>query len=334
MKHIFGVVFSVVAFMFAACTNMESNNTAGDESWAEGLTPQQIVSSMPVTVDLAQPANLQAAGVIKMNATGSVPEDAVKISWRLPEYICTREEYKNFWGPIWVPVCVEHGWTAPWEILGQNEDGTWTTLANEATVEEVEDSITGELSFEFTAYISRFGFYYKNDMLATLKVALPDHNTGEMIESVVTFMVAPQKPIRVTLVEASADAPSSLYGQYSVADLWNWQLIFEDMQNLNGVDLPSETILDSQLPAFAPVKFSIETDFSAPKWGFENTTVRHESNTSFCKVTEVSRSEIKEDDVMWRFKYAFEDLPLEKASFEAGGKFDYNDLVFYVDVLK
>jgi len=334
MKRIFGIILGVAALAAAACTTMEAEDTGNGSSWAEELGPRQAIDVMPITVDFAQPATPQASGIMKMNAIGDAPEEAVKISWRLPEIICTKEAYRMIFPFFWQKVCVQHELTAPWEILGQNDDGTWTTLANEAVVEKVEDSITGELSLEFTAYIAKQNIYFKGDMLATLKVALPDHNTGEMVGSIVTFMVAPQKNIRVTLVEASASAPSSLFGQYTVLDVWNWQLIFKDMQNLNGVDLPSVEILESQLPKFSPVKFSIETDFSDPQWGFENTLVRHESNTSFCKVTEVPASQIKEADVQWRFKYEFEDLPLEKASFENGGLFDYNDLVFYVDVLK
>lgn len=330
------ILLSIIAFILTGCATSETEDTT--ESWAEEMTPAQAISVMPVTVDWATPATAQPAAIRKMNAlqeATSPPEQAIKVEWRIPKVVISL-----------AGISVTE---TPWEIYGQNADGGWDVLSASVMQEEIEDSITGEYYLSFTALIARNFIWFQGDMLATLKVLLPDHNTGVLGESIVTFMVAPEKALRVELVEASAKAPSKLFGQFASADttvtttgtnIFNWtttvetMLIFQDLQGFaaNGVDVPTMTFLESQLPAYAPIKFYIETDFSAPEWGFENTLVTHESNSSYCKVTQV-KDGIPED-TQWRFKYAFEDLPLEKAAFEGNGMFDYNDVILHVDVLK
>lgn len=305
----------LIGILACACTTLETESNQ-QASWADDLTPAQVFSVMPVSVDMeGGSASPQVTGISKMSA---VPEEAIKITWRIPKHIFD----------VW-------GWTHPFEIYSQNEDGGWEVLPANITRSEVEDSITGAIDFVWMAIVSSSKCHFKGGMLATLKVSLPDHNTGVPVESIVTFMVAPDKDIRVSLVEASAVAPSSLYGQYSSVEgsLFSWNLVFKDMQNfVGGVDMPEVKILKDSLPAFSPVKFYIESDFSGTGWDFEEDVVVHESNTSFCKVTEVTQD--VPADTMWRLKYSFEDLPLEKSAIEANGLFDYNDLVFYLDILK
>ena len=334
MKMKLILLLGIAAVILSGCTTMEAEDTT--ESWTDGMTPAEAISVMPVTVDWATPATAQPAGIMMMNVVqdaATPPAEAVKIEWQIPTVVLSL-----------AGISVTE---TPWEIQGQNADGGWDTLTASVTQEAVEDSITGEDCLFFSALILKEQLWFFNNMLATLKVLLPDHNTGVLGESVVTFLVAPEKGLRIELIEASALAPSKLFGKFTKTDsvdvsfdpasfslIAETTLIFDDLQGFaaDGVDVPTMTIVNSELPAYAPIKFFIETDFSDPIWGFENELVTHESNSSYCKVTSITEN--LPEDTQWRFKYAFEDLPLEKAAFEVNGLFDYNDVVLYVDVLK
>ncbi|MBN2529530.1 MAG: hypothetical protein JXR76_24290 [Deltaproteobacteria bacterium] len=325
MKRLFLFVLCIAALVMAACTTMEADEPA-TEVWTDGLSLEEVVSVMPVTVDLAEPAAPQASNLVKRNivAADSTTDTAIKITWAWPVAWCTGEiaEY-----------CTS---SKLWKIYGQDENGEWQPLPASIVKKTIKNSVTGEFDYEWSAYFS----WIPQHVLTYFKVSLPDHNTGALYESIVTFFVTPPLPnllqpsdIRVSLLEASAKAPSKLYGMVGASKGKASQEVFTSLQNFaGGVDLPSATLVTSQLPFNHPIKFAIETDFSATEWGFANPVVVHESNSSFCKVTEVTDN--VPTDTIWRFKFAFEDLPLDKASFEAGGLFDYNDLVFYVDVLK
>ncbi len=268
--------------------------------WTEGLTLGEVVQKMEITVDKASPQTSTANASVQLNTTGD-DQDQLYIYWWVPKALFDKH--------------LGSGDGNGWVVQKKVDSDEWKTISNEIK----REVITGS---EYTYYkFSFFGMrtYTGNEKIITYKIRMTDNNDQEY-ENIVSFMVTPQdRKLQITLQEAEAAAPSTLW----IAHIGS--KIFDHLWNVKEVKLPAST---TYLPANHNVIFMMEADFTG--LGYAEQKVVRYSNTSFCRVTSVEAP----TGVEARFKYAFEDLPLTEVASEGSGQFDYNDLVFHVDVMK
>ena len=61
----------------------------------------------------------------------------------------------------------------------------------------------------------------------------------------------------------------------------------------------------------------------------------HFSNSSYCKVSKLDTPNTIDGKVVEAtLQYEFEDLPINRLKYEDEGYFDYDDVVFTVDIIK
>jgi len=181
-----------------------------------------------------------------------------------------------------------------------------------------------------TTEVDKYTYKYKFTKCITLKttqyivyykIIMTDTN-GEKYENIVSFLVYPQdRTLRVTFKDSEATVDSTVYGAWVSSCLFN--LIHT---------VPSSgQYKDFTLSSYSPVYFWINSDFSGKGLG----TVTHYSNSSYCKVTKLATpSSISGKTVEVTLQYSFEDLPIDMLSSEDSGYFDYDDVVFTVDIIK
>ena len=183
--------------------------------------------------------------------------------------------------------------------------------------------------------------YQLEQYIKYFKIRMEDHNAGsegEVYENIVSIMVCPyENPARVTLEQASADASSTVSILYGFEPNSYSETLWNDTLSQSEIEKDGGRTLDVDLPPGEFIRFKIETDFNDSMWGFGPTTVTHLSNTSFAKVFRVEEGDEDwpdDSDIVSRLKVSFEDLPLEQVKYESDHLFDYNDAIFYFDILR
>jgi hypothetical protein len=163
---------------------------------------------------------------------------------------------------------------------------------------------------------------------------MTDHN-GEVYDNIVSFMIQPpSQKLKITVLSetnAKADSKLALIKAFHESPFEPLQdseyfTIFDVVQDNIGVSALHE------LAPKKPVQFAIKTDFK--KYPQVYSIVKeavHYSNTSYCKVTKVANPD--PTNIIARIKYQFEDLPANMVDKDNFGYFDYNDVVFLVDIL-
>jgi hypothetical protein len=293
-----------VVFLFS-CYDVEykdkGNGEAPGSSWAEGLTTQQIVEGMLITANMSETAA----------RTTVADSTEVEVSWECP--------------------IDSNDWAVDYSMDGED----WTALSSNVIDETAKTVSDPSASFSITickATIATDVYRYKfkhlpvfltSQYIIYYKIKMKDSN-GVWYDNIVSYMVLPQnRTLRVTMLlgEMSADVSSILTGYFNGCLL---------NLNTHKYDTTTAAPQDFTLNAFSPVFFGIETDFAQKGFG----KVRHYSNSSFCKTVKIPTSNISGKTVEATLKCSFEDLPLSRLQFEPSKKFDYNDVVFKVDIIK
>jgi len=312
-------LFAVVltGLLFAGCIPQpdETADDPADEEkqepavWTDGLTNQEIVEAMEITVDQI-PADA-AADVTVENGIGTS---------RLAETSSDGIDLQVTWA---VPIGnLPH---AIWVVYEGDEDGNWIKLDDVEVWSEVLE----------VEKVTRYGFRRHcnptSQYIKYFKIQMNDEN-GDSYENIVSFMVWPEpNPVRITLSdETSADADSTISILFNDEDYFSWLLPGQTMP-AEQVITPEDAPVNFDLQPLFSVKFKLETDFTG--WGFDEDTTTHYSNTSFCKTQKVTDDTVPSDTVS-RLRVAFEDLPLGQVNTEPGNKFDYDDVILYVDFLR
>ena len=274
-------------------TNQDSEET---KKWSDGLTRDQVISAMPITVTddtISADGEDDGIGVKKLAQTDGTEIKYLSLVWFLP-FLWTGDDLE-------------------WKVWQKNDDGEWSLVDVTIDVEELTD---GEYKYSTLCGVPLVG-----QKIVYFKVQLVDHNGGEY-ESTVSFFVYPNdRKLRITLAEVLADAPSKLYVGYQQ---WFW------LWDVHDTGLPAVKVVEEDLSAWTTVLFMMQVDFSGFSFGVDQVT--RKSNTSWCKAENVTPPDDAED-VDARVRYSFEDLPIEALATEPTGYFDYNDLKFYFDIL-
>ena len=148
-------------------------------------------------------------------------------------------------------------------------------------------------------------------------------DSGEEVSNQVTQLNFPTgSTFTVTLSEESeASAQSGIELIYNGEKQTLWEI-----QKSSGLALPQSINIDTPLSADANLQIIVTSLFP----NYEESVVVRTSSSSFCLIEEVTPLSAAS---IARLKFSFEDLPLTRLSAEAGGVFDYNDVVLYLDVL-
>jgi hypothetical protein len=300
------LIFDIVLALFAlsACDNPETEQPETTEekvSWADGLSTDQVISAMPIEVTddaLEEEGAAEAPEVMGIRVRRLAMNDDTNIKYlRLSWFLPIRP---------WVE-------DVTWRVFHRNDDGEWSRVEVDIDVEEVD----GEYHYQTKCGIELIG-----QRIVYFKVQMVDNNDDEY-ENIVSFFVYPNdRRLRITLSEeTSADAPSELFIGFR-----EWFRLFWDIHEL---ELPTSKEVEEDLSSWTTVLFLLKADFSQWFDGDEASVVR-KSNTSYCKVTTVDPPD---DTVEARLRYSFEDLPITRLANEPSGYFDYNDMIFFVDIL-
>ena len=297
-----GILLALVFMLMTACSYVGIGDDDSGDNWWDGLSTQQMVDGMMIEASESQQPASRASEEGKN----------IQVTWSLPV------KFTNW------RISVKYGNDE--KVIYDYED-----LANREVDIEIK---TGQTEWDATE-VWIFKFFHKvivipTQFIVTYKIEMIDHN-GDKYENVVSFMVFPEnRKLNVSLNanEIESGALSSLYyiQPYQVLPICHIPegstKVFDDIHADNGT-------FSINLNSFHDVQFAILTDFTYQNWD-GITKIAHYSNTSYCKVT---KEENPNDGAEATFKYAFEDLPITRLSAERDGKFDYNDVVFYVDVV-
>ncbi len=330
------LIWMAAACLAAGCVigpegvDEESVSNDNTTSWADDLTIEQAVSAMLVTVDSVQDESSEIVvnnGVATTSSALTEDDQAVKVEWNLPVLMAC--EIANFYGANFDCTgkyfdLINWKWKEIWKISTSSDGISWETVNEDIDVVEETDGYKFSVRHKCKSGTQFINYF---------KVALPDSNGSNPAESIVTFFVYPKdSDLVVTLSEeTSAKAPSSLFAGYNYLSGWEWYPLWE---NINDEVLPASQSMIGNLPPWTPVIFKIDTDFSDYDFGPGLERVIHKSNSSFCKVTMVEDETQIPEGVAWRLMFKFEDLPIDRVSLEPEKKFDYNDVVIYVDIMK
>ncbi|HOP28353.1 MAG TPA: hypothetical protein P5120_18230 [Spirochaetota bacterium] len=165
------------------------------------------------------------------------------------------------------------------------------------------------------------------EKIVTYKVTMKDHTdpaNQKEYDNIVSFIVYPNPvTLRITSLASERKSPAELFGYWRS----KWYDICRRELNFN-VDIEYNLPEEEPLRPWSHVNFKIKSYHS---FG----VTEHWSNSSYCKVTkEEPTDEEKSSGIKARLKYSFEDLPINKISQEPTGFFDYNDVVFKVEVIQ
>jgi hypothetical protein len=153
-------------------------------------------------------------------------------------------------------------------------------------------------------------------------------SNGDVYWNTVTFLVAPyDMKMTITPKDSSAAAVSKLY-LAQLCPLQGIDLLLNPDHDYyiykSGNLISREKTVTQTLGAWKNVFFGIESDFNFKGYGM----VQHISSSSYCKVKRVSN----DNKTPVIFEYKFEDLPQDKTGDEPLGSFDYNDVIFTVQL--
>lgn len=282
----------------------EQRVTAGSSSgnWWDGLSTKQIVEGMEIT------ASSSTSKLTKDTVPTTNVDQKIEVSWVCPiEFL---------------------GWSVKYKIIGlangdntTSDDDGWVPLGETVSIEKLDiDKDTFKYKFIHCPFFSttQYIVYYK--------IIMKEHNEAVPYENIVSFVVRPNsRTLRISLSsETENGVPSQIYGHWISNCLFNI---------VHPIKISDYEPIDIDVSPYTHVFFWIDSDFNA-KFG---TTVRHYSNSSYCKVEKLSEtnvSEIPGETIEATLKYSFEDLPIDKLKEEPDGYFDYDDIVFTVDVIK
>ena len=241
--------------------------------------------------------------IIAKAANSKSTASEIEVSWVFPTYITK--------------------WAVKYRIdsYDGNEDVDWSEPDITITNKEVQENSYKQYKYFFGHKIT----FKTTQYIVYYKISMTDTN-GEEYENIVSFLVYPDaRTLRVTYAASESSVDCSVYGA------WISTCIFNIIKTAAGSsDLPGD-YAEFTLSAYSPVFFWIDSDFASK--GLD--TVTHYSNSSYCKVTRLaSPSTIAGKTVEATLKYSFEDLPQDMLKYEDGKAFDYDDMVFYVDIIK
>jgi len=302
LKRIISCLAIISVVLIVSCYDVaydKDDGAAATGNWWDGLSTKQIVEGMEITA--SEPVSKASKDT---NPTTNLNQE-IEVSWVCPiEFL---------------------GWSVKYKIIGladgdntQGDDG-WVTLDEDISIVKLEiEKDTFKYKFKHCPFFSttQYIVYYK--------IIMKEHNAAEPYENIVSFVVRPEsRTLRISLSpETENGVPSQLFGH------WISNCLFNIVHPIKISDYVSQDITVSPC---THVFFWIDSDFRS-KFG---KTVRHYSNSSYCKVEKLSEpNSIPGKIVEATLKYNFEDLPIDKLKEEPSGYFDYDDIVFTVDVIK
>lgn len=296
-RTLFSFAMSSIIILFS-CHGVNYNDKKSDsDNWHDDLTNEEIVDWTEIIADgSADNEDLQT----------------VSISWECPIK-------KSDWS-------IEYSYTG--------NDGDWTILTSELVEENANKTSTDNITIyktdistgNSTNYRYRFSH---NPVLTDLqyivyyKIIMTD-SRDKSYDNIVPYVVFPQgKTLRVTVSsECESSMPSDIYA--------TWDRTTPIFNQVRTSMIPSNSV-EKILTGVSSISFWIETDFSSS--GLED-PVKHYSNSSYCKVTKLSTpNSIEGKTVDATLKLSFEDYPKELLSHNPA-VFDYNDIVFTVDIIQ
>ena len=312
MKRFFIMGIVGVAFSLIGCSYVGPNSEQGN--WWDSLSRQEVFEATTVVIN--------GSDVDGSRADGDTITKDIDITWALP---------------FELPVCPNGGaFTITWSY---NEDFSEPkdVAIDDADMSVVKGKVAWEVSDVFVYKFCKYFSFKANEYIVYFKLNMTDHN-GAKYQTIVSFMVFPKDKtlrIRTAPAESDAGAINTLYRinctQFTPtvnlpADA---TLLFDDAALDEAAASTSKTQILDALNLF---QLAILTDFSGLT-GDDLKLARY-SNTSFCKVIPVAK--VSGADAT--LKYSFEDLPLQMLGTEAPGsdgvrRFDYNDVVVYVDIM-
>ena len=318
----------VIALLFlgAGCTTMDGHTSNDDvipvADWTNGLSEEQVVAAMPVTISPIETEVVDSDSATSTEAI-SRTTDAHQITWQVPEDSLSPQD---------------------WNVYIKTDDDTWTEIDPETVEISVETvDVDGQMYDEYTVTVpvetegaedtdgdsdsdtSTDAGENGDSPVTDYMIEMVDEEGNETATEVSIVTLPEEHQIEVTLSdETNASAPSGVTAVYNGVKEQLWQV-----QRLNTLSLPQTVSLQNSLSDGASLVFVIYTDIS--DYSHDETMQERASNSSFCRVEEVTPPS---EQVLYRLKYSFEDLPLSGLIYETDGKFDYDDVVLYVDVLK
>jgi len=267
-----------------------------DNNWYDDLTDEEIIDWTEITTD----------GSIDSNKNLSV-----SVSWECP--------------------IKKSDWSIQYSYTGN--DGEWTALSSQV-IEASDKSRAYDLiiyksevtSGNSTSY--KYTFSHKTSLtdqqyIVYYKIIMTD-SADNSYDNIVPYVIFPQgKTLRVTV---SSECESLMASDIYAA----WNKTTPIFRHVRTSQIPSESVENTLLNT-SSIVFHIATDFSSRGLG---ELVKHYSNSSYCKVTKLSTPNIIDGKTVdATLKFSFEDYPKELLSFYPA-VFDYNDIVFTVDIIQ
>lgn len=297
----FGVVFLISCYD----VQLDKESVITNENWADGLEPELIIERMPVTVE-------PVLTVTKAESDTTTCE--VEVTWECP--IDTDQ---------WAVEVSDDG--VDYEALDVVMDGESKGVTGTETVTIIKTPCYTVDAVVYYTYSFKCNWAIVNDVnyIGYFKILMPSANPGEFFSTITSFVVFPDgRTLRVTVNSSDADARSDIY--YNLAD----NALFT---NVNKNNVPASSV-ESSLGSYRLAYFSILTNLSDIG---RSGKVRHYSNSSYCRVTKIATSTYNPGPgrtIEATLKYEFEDLPCNLKGYEPGQKFDYNDVIITVDIIK
>ncbi len=221
---------------------------------------------------------------------------------------------------VWVlPIFIGGNWSVYSLALGEDTNNDWELLLDTVTSEKISGGY-----WKYTCKTKRT--WVSNEYLISYKICLTDSN-NQTFTNIVSFSVLPNDAtLRITIDPASErnTAKTSLAGFWLTKE---WKLYCNIESYWTPISIESNAVTNTNAKSFVPVYFRIKSDLRAQGIGI----VTHYSNSSFCKTSRITPDAV---DALATFQFKFEDLPLEQLSQEPDGAYDYDDVIFKVEVLK
>lgn len=313
LKRIISCLAMVSVVLLLSCydVNYKDSTTADSKEWTDGLTPQQVMEGMEIN------GSMSSSEVVSKADDATVVEKDIEVSWEWPVDL---EE------PVW-----EVFYTFDDEATEQPVYGPALSIPSDSNKASSLGSIYSTTAEDGATMLLKIAFKVKwtaYQKLLQVKIKMRDSN-NDVYLNVVTFLVAPNDmtcTIRPDKSEAAASSTiytTQLCALQGLAFLLNpsdSSYLYQEKNRINDYPTPLSWKLEKNKTIF----FGIETDFISRGLGI----VRHQSSSSYCKVRKVATT----DGASATFRYTFEDLPKEQLRFENGKKFDYDDVIFLVDL--
>jgi len=291
----------------------KDDGAAATGNWWDGLSKQQIFQLQEIK------GNMSDVASSKDISTDGVDKE-IQVAWEWPTDVAEPE----------------------WEIFAKmdNEDGTTAGPESVYPVASKAGNTINMIVVSFDRKKDPTGVktlicvtlklkWCTLQTLLTIDVKMKDSNGAEYWNTV-TFLVAPcAMEMTITPGNSSAVAVSTLYlaqlcplqGLDLLINPSHTQYLYKS-SNL----ISRATTVTKTLNAWDNVFFGIESDFNYRGYG----KVKHISSSSYCKVKRISAN----NKIPVIFEYKFEDLPQDKIQDEPLGSFDYNDVLFTVQLDK